>query len=201
MAKKAAKASETKAAAKKPAKSKSTPKAKAAKPKAAKAPKTTKKPSGKGVPIYTLDVFIISGPVHDKFLRKNPVISRSIEMRGDQTLEELHEAIFEAFDRFDEHMYEFQFGERPMDPKAKRYVLEVAMDDDGGPKPKGTVEDTTLDSLKLKVGDCFGYWFDFGDDWWHQVDVMKIEDESPKGKYPKISNKVGKSPPQYLEDA
>jgi hypothetical protein len=39
-------------------------------------------------------------------------------MRGDQTLEDLHHAIFDAFGRWEQHMYEFQFGKGPMDPKA-----------------------------------------------------------------------------------
>ena len=70
------------------------------------------------VRLYTLEVFIISGPVAKKFAKKNPVVSRTIQIRGDQTLEDLHHAIFDAFGRWDEHMYEFQFGKGPMDPKA-----------------------------------------------------------------------------------
>jgi hypothetical protein len=35
-------------------------------------------------------------------------------------------------------------------------------------------------------------------DWWHQINVESIDDVVPKGKYPKIINRVGKSPPQYL---
>src|SRR5438105_5003239 len=86
--------------------------------------------------LYTLVVFIMSGPITEKFARKNPVISRTIQIRGDQTLEDLHEAIFDAFDREDEHLYEFQFGKGPMDPKAIRYVAPTPHDDWGdGKKP------------------------------------------------------------------
>ena len=52
-----------------------------------------------GVRLYTLEVFILSGPVSEKFVKKNPVMSRTIQVRGDQTLEDLHHAIFDAFDR------------------------------------------------------------------------------------------------------
>ena len=45
-----------------------------------------------------------------------------------------------------------------------------------------------------------GYWFDFGDDWWHQINMEGIEEKVPKGKYPKVTKKVGKSPPQYADD-
>ena len=73
--------------------------------------KTTVKlhdPTDEGqVRLYTLEVFLISGPISEKFAKKNPVVSRTIQIRGDQTLEDLHRAIFDAFGRWEEHMYEF----------------------------------------------------------------------------------------------
>jgi hypothetical protein len=155
-----------------------------------------------GVRLYTLEVFIISGPVSEKFTKKNPEMSRTIQIRGDQTLEDLHHAIFDAFDRRDEHLYEFQFGKGPMDPKAPRYVLPSAFEMERGEKnpPVGRVDRTSIESLALKVGQSFGYWFDFGDDWWHQINVEAIQDKVPEGKFPKVTKRVGKSPPQYLEE-
>ena len=96
-------------------------------PRTSNSPVKLHKPDYRGkVRLYTVEVFIISGPVTDKFAKKNRVISRTIQIRGDQTLEDLHYAIFDAFGRWEEHMYEFQFGKRPMDPKAPRYVLPRA---------------------------------------------------------------------------
>jgi hypothetical protein len=160
-------------------------------------------PAGQGQGrLYTLEVFLLSGPITEKFAKKNPVVSRTIQMRGDQTLEDLHHAIFNAFGRWEEHMYEFQFGKGPMDPKGSRYVLPSDYGTDLGDekRPAGRVDQTTLDSLGLKVGDRFGYWFDFGDDWWHQINVEVSEDKLPKGKLPKVTKKVGKSPPQYADE-
>jgi len=153
--------------------------------------------------IYTLEVFITSGPpVIDKFIKKNPVISRTIEIRGDQTLEDLHLVIFQAFDREDEHMYEFQFGGKgPNDPKARRYGLSAPFEDET--KKVELAEDvtqTTLDALKLKKDEAFGYWFDFGDDWWHQINVLSIEKKTSKGEYPKVIKRIGQSPPQYMDN-
>jgi hypothetical protein len=161
------------------------------------------KPTNQGdVRLYTLEVFLLSGPIAEKFARKNPVVSRTIQIRGDQTLEDLHRAIFDALGRRDEHMYEFQFGKGPMDPKAPRYVLPGAFETDTGEKnpPVGRVDRTRIDSLGLEVGRSFGYWFDFGDDWWHQINVEAIEEEVPKGKFPKVTKRVGKNPPQYAEE-
>jgi hypothetical protein len=74
--------------------------------------------------LFKLDVFIISGPMTEEFLKNNKVVSLTIQICGEQTLEELHDAIFDAFDREEEHMYEFHVGGKaPMDPKARRQVL------------------------------------------------------------------------------
>src|SRR3954467_8736604 len=154
------------------------------------------------VRLYSLEVSLLSGPITEKFAKKNPVVSRTIQIRGDQTLEDLHRAIFDAFGRWEEHMYEFQFGQGPMAPKGPRYVLPGAFETDLGEKnpPAGRVDRTRIDSLGLEVGRSFGYWFDFGDDWWHQINVEAIEEKAPRGKFPKVTKRVGKSPPQYLEE-
>ena len=163
--------------------------------------KRTAKAAGIDKRLYTLDVFIISGPLTKSFVKKNKVISRTIQIRGAQTLEDLHHSIFHAFGREDDHMYEFQIGGKgPMDPKARRYTLHVSDDDivsEG--RPAGDVHKTTIGSLDLKVDDAFGYWFDFGDDWWHQINVVAIEEMAGRGKSPKVIKRVGESPPQYVD--
>src|SRR6478752_5048268 len=90
--------------------------------------RTTKKAAVKRgkVRIYRLEIFLISGPIAKRFAQKNRVVSRMILIRGDQTLQDLHYAIFDAFGRWEEHAYEFQFGKGPMDPKGPRYVLPGA---------------------------------------------------------------------------
>jgi hypothetical protein len=152
------------------------------------------------VRIYTLEVFLLGGPITEKFAKKNPIISRTIQVRGDQTLKDLHLAIFDAFGRWEEHMYEFQFGKGPMDPNGAKYVLPGAFQRAGKNPPAGRVDATTIESLGLAVGRSFGYWFDFGDDWWHQIDVTAIESTVPKGRYPKVIKRVGKNPPQYADN-
>ena len=87
-----------------------------------------------------------------------------------------------------------------MDPNAKAYVLPMAMNGPfSDPKPAGSVTRTTLGSLELRIDETFGYWFDFGDDWWHQINVVAIKEKVARGKYPKVTKRVGESPPQYLD--
>src|SRR4051794_37133700 len=92
--------------------------------------------------LYVLSVFLLSGPISEKFSRKTKVVQRVIEIRGDQTLEELHQAIFEAFDRWEQHMYEFQFGKRPYDPEGPNYGIP---DPSAGKPGRGDARTTTLD--------------------------------------------------------
>lgn len=151
--------------------------------------------------VYTLEVFLINGPMTEKFIKQNPIVSRTIEIRGDQTLEELHRTIFNTFDREDEHMYEFQIGGKgPQDPKAKRYVVPTAFDNSfGGSKEESYTTQTSIDSLGLNIDEPFGYWFDFGDNWWHQINVISINEEPPAGHCPKVIKRTGESPPQYVD--
>ncbi len=96
-------------------------------------------------------------------------------------------------------MYEFQIGGKgPQDPKAKRYVLREGLKS-GSPKSAGDTTRTAIGSLGLKVGQAFGYWFDFGDDWWHQINVVDIRDEASGKQYPKVTKREGESPLQYAD--
>ncbi|MGZ3396857.1 MAG: IS1096 element passenger TnpR family protein [Isosphaeraceae bacterium] len=67
-------------------------------------------------------------------------------------------------------------------------------------KGDGDARTTKLDDLDLNPGRVFGYWFDFGDDWYHQVQVDRIEQAIPTVTYPRVIRRVGKSPPQYCEE-
>ena len=153
--------------------------------------------------LFTLDVFLIGGPTSKEFARRNRVVCRTIAIRGDQTLAQLHQAIFKAFGRWEEHFHEFQIGGKgPHDPKAKRYVIrsDSVRVLPGERPPAGDVQRATLDMLGLKVGQAFGYWFDFGDDWWHQINVVEIGEPAPRARYPKVVRRVGDNPPQYPEE-
>lgn len=145
--------------------------------------------------LYTLDVVLLNGLLTEEFVKRNRKVSRTILIRGGQTLEDLHLAIFAAFDRYDEHLYEFQFGKKPMDRNGPRYSMDS--DEVFGEVPTGLVQETKLDMLGLTPKQQFFYWFDFGDDWWHTITVAAIESPVPPGQYPRVTNRVGESPPQY----
>ena len=163
--------------------------------------KTFQHAAAPGKTIFRFEVQILSGPITRSFATKCPEApSRIIDIRGSQTLDDLHEAIFEAFDRDDPHMYEFQIGgKKPMDRKAVRYGL-VFEDDIFADSDTENVDETSIASLHLTIGAPFFYWFDFGDDWWHQVRLLAVDPPAKgKGRYPRIVEKKGESPPQYAD--
>jgi hypothetical protein len=148
-----------------------------------------------GPQLYTIQVFLVGGPVPDAF--GGQVISRKIQLRGDQTLHDLHLAIFKAYDRWEHHLYEFNVGTSPRD-RSRLYIYS------GGAGPIeescGDPEAITLDALDFQEGQHFGYIFDMGDYWPHELEVSAIEPGPLQGDYPIIVEKVGPSPPQYADD-
>lgn len=133
--------------------------------------------------------------------RKN--VWRRVAVRASQTLDHLHEAIFDAFDRYDEHLYSFYFPK----PGAKgRNRLRDAVEyshpymreepDPFGEVPRSAAK-ARLSTLGLKPGQVFLYLFDFGDQWWHEITVEQTDAVPEKGKYPRVLQRHGPSPPQY----
>lgn len=159
--------------------------------------KTNKKKAnpGRKAPekIYTLRVYIAGGPVGKKFAGMGE-ISRTIQIRGTKTLEDLHNIIFRAFDRWEQHTYEFNLGNGPSDESA---LYSIPMEEDDA---SGDVAHTTLESLGLRMGRTFGYIFDFRDNWTHEIRVIGRSSPASGGRYPKITGRVGESPLQYPDD-
>ncbi|MBX3440372.1 MAG: plasmid pRiA4b ORF-3 family protein [Planctomycetaceae bacterium] len=132
---------------------------------------------------------------------------RRIALRCEQTLDDLHEIIFEAFDRYDEHLYSFYFPRPGSRGRARiRNAVEYSSpeiceepDPWGDDFPRNAAE-TPLASLQLKPGRTFQYLFDLGDSWWHEITVEETDAIVEPGNYPRILETHGQSPPQYPLD-
>ncbi|MCX5670422.1 MAG: plasmid pRiA4b ORF-3 family protein [Planctomycetota bacterium] len=131
-------------------------------------------------------------------------IWRRIAMRPAQTLDDLHEAIFTAFDRYDEHLYSFFFPKRRTTSTraiydSPEYTHPDAAEepDPFSDKPVGNAARTKLSALGLVAHRKFVYLFDFGDEWWHDITVEQTAAPCKPGKYPRVLEKHGDSPPQY----
>jgi len=125
-------------------------------------------------------------------LKESPEVWRKIEIKGSQTLHNLHKVIFKAYERYDEHLYAFFLSNKPLDSSSEY----------GLPDPESSAKNAKrarIDSLGLPVKKRFLYLFDFGDEWWHSVQLLGIKQEEPKGKYPRIIESQGEAPPQYAD--
>jgi len=137
-------------------------------------------------------------------------IWRRIAVRGNQTLDDLHDSIFDAFDRDDPHMYSFFFPDKPTTSLRKIMDSPEVTCPFGAENPSPLAElfgeelppsaaKARMDRLRLEPRQKFYYLFDFGDDWWHEITVEQTDAPREKGKYPRIIEKRSESPPQYPE--
>jgi hypothetical protein len=133
-------------------------------------------------------------------LKYDDAIWRRIEISSTQTLEDLHWAIFDAFDRYDEHLYAFSFPapgyrSRAALREAPQYVHPAAFDPHQ--ERMHDASESPLHEMALRRGRKFDYEFDFGETWWHSITFEGERPSEPKAKYPRVVESKGKSPPQY----
>ena len=128
-------------------------------------------------------------------------IWRRIAVRDEQTLHDFHDAIFNAFDRYDEHLYSFYLTKSqgrsrsrlrnvPVYTHPSHFDSESFFTDDY----EYNAAHTVIKDLRLKEKQKLEYLFDFGDEWWHEITVEKIEGLSDVGNYPKLLKNVVNRP-------
>ncbi len=138
--------------------------------------------------------------------RKN--VWREIEVLGNQTLDDLHQTIFTAFDRFDEKLYAFfltgtsttSLREVITSPQyvPSRQIPDTGLDILGEREDVRDAGEACLDSLGLSRGIVCYYLFDFGNEWWHELTVTDVKAEQEGTRYPRIAKSNGETPPQYV---
>ena len=121
-----------------------------------------------------------------------PVV-RTVAVRDDQTLEQLHEALRLAFGWADPHMYAFWTSGTWWDRESVCYQSPFELDPDDERIRSGRVP---ISELHLRRGSTLAYLFDFGDEWrllLTVVDRWKTDGEF----YPQLVEADGAAPPQY----
>lgn len=113
---------------------------------------------------------------------------RHIQISGDSTLQELHNAIQDAFQFDDDHAYGF-FMDNKRWSNRDCYYAPGAED---GYRSAGRY---TLDQAGLYKGKKFLYLFDFGDEWTFQCKVLRVAEEDTP--VPVILKSKGEAPKQY----
>lgn len=130
---------------------------------------------------------------------------RNIEILDTQTLEDFHEIIFNAFDRYDEHLYSFFITRSKNNNshsryKAPEFTASTYFEGDFNAdfdQNKYDASEAEIISLGLNIKDKIYYLFDFGDCWWHEITLLSIVETDKIKGYPRIIKKSGESPEQY----
>ncbi len=120
-------------------------------------------------------------------------IHRTIEVRSNQTLDDLHYAIQDAIKWDADHLYSFYLNGVAWDSS---YEFTSPDADEG---PRWTPE-WTIGELGLVRKHKFLYLFDYGDRHRFEVEVVDIQPKAKRGKYPRVVDSQGKAPKQYWSD-
>lgn len=113
---------------------------------------------------------------------------RKIALSYKHTLEDLHNAVQEAFDFDNDHLYSFFMD-------AKRYskhAYHSPMCDDGP-----FTNEVTIGELELYEGQKILYFFDYGDSWEFEVQLLEINKDEIPPREPMIIETKGEAPRQY----
>jgi Plasmid pRiA4b ORF-3-like protein len=112
--------------------------------------------------------------------KRRKMLKYRIELRGDQTLDDFHNAIQNAFGWEDDHLYSFFLSGRAWDDSS----YESPHSGEGRPADK-----YYLEHLPLAAGHEFIYIFDFGDEHTHKIRLEAIESSGvkPGVAYPTIT--------------
>ena len=149
-------------------------------------PRSTLKP-----PTYTFRVRILGGGYAPP---NAPQIWREIELASNQTLAALGEAIPEAFEFDDPHLWAFFLSGKPRD-QTTEYALDPQPDPFGGRRPKAA---DRLPIREAPAGKEVLFIFDFGDEWHFGVKLARTSETlEPRARYPRVVARHGESPPQY----
>jgi hypothetical protein len=130
-------------------------------------------------------------------------VNRTIAVRSDQTLVDVHLALQAAFDWDDDHLYSFWLGGKFWSRVGGEYTHPWHANEPSplgalwiGPVPQSA--EISIDRLELSENQRIAYVFDFGDEWRVLLTVRQITDDDGQ-QYPRVLKSVGEAPPQYLD--
>ncbi|MGH3777214.1 MAG: plasmid pRiA4b ORF-3 family protein [Pseudonocardiaceae bacterium] len=111
-----------------------------------------------------------------------PPVWRRLQVPSKTSLAELHHIVQAAMGWYDCHLHQFEVdGVDYADPA---HMLDEARDE-----ARGTL-------ARMQVGQRFAYWYDFGDDWWHDISVESVARADPALTYPRCVTGRRTCPPE-----
>jgi hypothetical protein len=126
-------------------------------------------------------------------LAGNRSFSRTIALKSEQTLDDLHLAIQDAIDWDADHLYSFFMNGKPDD---QRFEISCPFEEERKPY---LAHEAIIGTLGLLQKHKFLYLFDFGDYHQFEVEVVDILPKRGRGHYPRLVESDGEAPEQYPE--
>jgi hypothetical protein len=117
-------------------------------------------------------------------------VYRVVELKSEQTFDDLHDAIQSAFDWDADHLYLFWLSGKARDEQYELGHSEVD-------SVRSYAHSVALGEAGLAKGHTFLYLFDFGDEQLFHVKVVGTRAKAGPGRLPRVVETVGASPPQY----
>lgn len=124
-----------------------------------------------------------------KFIAE-PAVTRTIEVRSDQTLEELQWGIQRAIDWDNDHLYSFFMNNKLWDN-------DYAFNDPRAKDSPPWTDEIVIGDLGLKKKHKFFYFFDYGDSHKFEIQVVDIRAQADNDDYPRLVESQGEAPKQY----
>ena len=119
-------------------------------------------------------------------------IWREIELAGNQTLADLGEAIPEAFDFDEPHLWAFFLDGKPWDATTRSTPWTPSQTRSGAGSPDAAAR---VRIREAPAGTEFLFLFDFGDEWRFGVKLARTSDTvDPGARYPRIVARHGEPP-------
>ncbi len=100
-----------------------------------------------------------------------PPVWRRLQVPSKTSLAELHHIIQAAMGWYDCHLHQFEVD-----------GMEYA---DPGQMIEYTSDEARRTLARMQAGLRFAHWYDFGDDWWHDITVESIGRADPALTYPR----------------
>lgn len=123
---------------------------------------------------------------------------REIEIRENQTLMLLHQAIQRAFQWYDDHLYAFFMSGRGWDSDySPVYSEPESLRQEGTDNANERSADVKISELRVEVGQKIAYVYDFGDNLSVTLEVRAVSNAQSGVKYPRVLALVGYSPEEY----
>ncbi|XVX20086.1 IS1096 element passenger TnpR family protein [Actinomycetota bacterium] len=122
-----------------------------------------------------------------------PPIWRRLRIRGDLTLDMVHEYLQAAMGWSGSHLHHFEPDRDPRSPRHFLNDFDVEEGEEGTPET-----DARLDQLLREPGDRLRYRYDFGDDWAHTLLVEEVRPASDDDPPAVCVKAVRECPPEDI---